>query len=432
MKKPKVACLTTFYAWIKTYSLTTVLENQLISLVKYGYSPVLFVLPSFTDDALVPKGVEIRKVIPQIILEPYHAHIFDHNAPVPEQFEEDKKKVITALDEHLGDIDIAITHDWSLVDDYMVYAAALAETHIPHLRVFNWIHSAPSARYDGCMEYPWKCQYTIAPNHRIVYLNNTDALMVAERYGNELKNVRIVHNPIDARTFFKPDELVSKMIDQFGLLDADILQVYPVSTPRMVENKQVDKVIRIFGKLKKLGRTVRLVVCNAHANQDREKMTIDNMKALAEQCGLDLKKEIIFTSLINPPTYEHGVSHDIVKDLFLLSNLFIFPTTSENAPLILLEAASARNLLVLNDDFLPLREFFGESALYFKFSSLRQQTKYTDEEQYYEDVAKIINSELKYNKPLQAFRKWKQNYNSDFIFLHEIEPMLNEGMEVKP
>jgi glycosyltransferase involved in cell wall biosynthesis len=421
---PRVGILTSFYNFASTYSLCTVVENQLVSLVKYGYKPVLFVLPSFCCEGKVPSGVEIRKVIPQIILEPYHEHTFDKTKDITEKLEADKKLVIEAMEKNMQDIDVAITHDFILVDDYLPYAVGMNEAKLPKVRWLNWIHSAPSGRIPDADKYPWKYQYEVMPNSKIVYLNYTDQIRVAERYNGTVNDVAIVHNPTDPRTFFKLDELVSKMIDQFKLLDADIIQVYPVSTPRMCDNKQVHTVITIFGKLKAQGQNVRLIVCNAHANAVKEKDLVSEMKKLALENGLDISREVIFTSMIEPPRYEHGVSHDVVKDLFLLSNLFVFPTTSENAPLILLEAASCRNLLVLNDDFLPLREFFNENALYFGFGSLRQNRTYENEENYLNDVAKIIIAELSNNRPLNAFKHWKQFYNNDYIFCNYIEPLI--------
>lgn len=427
--KPKVGVLTTFYSLDSSYSLCGVVTNQLISLVKHGYSPVLFVLPSFKDADKVPEGVELRKVVPQLILEPYHQHIFDKGTNAPASFQSDVDKVVDELGKSMKDIDIAITHDWMLVDDYMPYAYAIQKLELP-IKWLHWIHSAVSGKPSD-VEEPWISQYRCPPKTKIVTLNNFDVVRVAERYGTFPENVRVIHNPTDLRTFFGLNKLVQGMIDEFKLFDADIVQVYPVSTPRMVDNKQVHKVIKIFGKLKAQGKNVRLIVCNAHANAEAEKTMIDNMKQLALDNGLDIKTEVIFTSKINPPEFEAGVTHDVVKDLFLLSNLFIFPTTSENCPLILLEAASARNLLVLNDDLGLLHEFFGEQALYFKFSSARQNTTYENEDNYYDDVAKIIISELKNNKPLNAFTKLKQAYNYDVIF-KEMESLFYEGMEAKP
>ena len=71
MEKRVIGVFTTFYNLDASYSLCSVVRDQLTALVKNKYKTVLFVLPGFKDDDLVPKGVEIRKVVPQIILEPY-------------------------------------------------------------------------------------------------------------------------------------------------------------------------------------------------------------------------------------------------------------------------------------------------------------------------------------------------------------------------
>lgn len=424
----KIGVATTFLDLKPSYSLATVVTNQLKALVDHGYETVLLALPPF-DATGVPEGVEIRRVIPQIYLEPYGGR--DPKKIDQQDVSRDIEVIFHAMEQHMTDLDVIITHDWMLVDTFAPYAAALQL--VPQSEILSkkkwlhWIHSHP-ARYEY-FEYPWSAQFEIPAGHKIVYLNNADIISVAERYQGTLDDVRVVHNPTDPRTFFNLHPLTKIMIDGLGLLDADIMQVYPVSTPRMVENKQVDKIIRLLSHLKGLGKKVKLVVCNAHANGEKEKQLIREIIDYGWKLGLT-KDELIFTSLINVPEWEHGVPHDVVRDLFLISNLFIFPTTSENCPLILLEAAAAKNLLVLNDDFPPLKEFFGSDALYFKFGSVRVKTQYLDENQYYQDMAKIIASELGKNRNLKSFTTLKQKFNYDYIFTNEFEPILFE--ERKP
>ena len=69
-----IGVLTTFANFDNSYSLCSVVESQLIALVKYGYKTVLFTHDNFKDDAKVPKGVEIRKTIPRFQLQDYTAH----------------------------------------------------------------------------------------------------------------------------------------------------------------------------------------------------------------------------------------------------------------------------------------------------------------------------------------------------------------------
>ena len=254
-------------------------------------------------------------------------------------------------------------------------------------------------------------------------MNYYDVLRLAEMYAGTMDDVRVVYNPLDPRSFYNFDPLVCELTRRFNLLDADIIDVYPISSTRF-QGKQVDKVLRVLAEIKKQGKSVRFICPNAHANGEQEKLAIDSLISRGIEFGLS-RGDMIFTSL-EGKKYEMGVPKEIVSQLFLLSNLFIFPTLSENCPLILLEAALSKNLLVLNESFQPLREFFGENALYFKFGSLIEKVDYSDEDKWYKDVAMIIISELNKNKPLNAFTKLKQKFNRQYIFKNQLEPILYE------
>ena len=414
----KIAVLTTFYNFDRAYSLVSVAEEQLLSLLKYGYEPVLFVHDNFKDDDKIPKGVEIRKVIPRFQLVDYSS-----NQPVESGFQDQVKKVKEALEEHLKDIDIVLTHDWIFQGWFLIYNLGMREAQ-PNLkcRWFHWIHSAPSPR-PANLQYPHDCRYKTMPNSKLIYMNHYDTLRLAEMYGGVLDDVRVVFNPLDPRTFYNFHPLVNQLIEKYRLLDADIIDVYPVSSTRF-SGKQVDKVLKVLGKLKEQEKSVRFVCCNAHANAEKEKKAIEDLIHYGIEQGLT-REEIIFTSL-EGKEYEMGVPKEVVRDLFTLSNLFIFPTLSENCPLILLEAALSKCLLVLNEDFPALRDFFGENALYFGFSSLNVKRNYDNEDQYFSDVAKIIIGELNKNRPLNAFNKLKQKFNRDYIFKTQLESLFKE------
>lgn len=415
--KKTVGFLTTFYEWSPQYSLTSVVHDQLVAHVKNGYRTVLFVLESFKDDDKVPKGVEIRKVLPQIILEPYSGMSY------PDSIQEDVDKIASALKEHCRDIDFIVAHDWIFIDTYLPYNMGLREAELP-AKQFHWIHSAPSPRPD-IKDNHHANRYSLPRNSKLVYLNHDKALALAEMYATPLNNVKVVNNSTDPRTFWELDPIVKTMIDKYSLLDADIISVYPVSTPRMVDGKQIDIVIKIHGFLKKLGYKTRLIVPNAHANAEREKNLVKGMQDLAKNQGLT-PYEVIFTSTDG---HEHGIPRNAVSDLFRLANLFIFPSTSENCSLILLEAMLSGNLLVLNKDCSGMQEFGGESALYFKFGNLdmgtRNYEKALNKPQYLEDIAKIIKSELENNKMFKAGRRARQKYNYDVVF-SQIETLYYE------
>jgi len=419
MKNKKIGILTTFYCWSRAYSLTSVVENQLIALVRHGYKPVLFVHDNFDDDKEIPEGVEIRKIVPRFLLTDY-----SESRKIDKNFSEQVETTKKVLEEHLKDIDVVLTHDFIFQGWFLPYNVAMREAQSSlKCRWLHWTHSAPSPRPTK-LEYPHDCRYKMMPNSKLIYMNHYDTLRVAEMYSGTIDDVRVVYNAIDPRSYFNLHPLVYKLINKFKLLDADVIDVYPVSSTRF-GGKQVTKVIQVLAEIKKQGKSVRFICPNAHANADNEKKEIEKLIHYGIEKGLT-RQEMIFTSLEDIPNYEQGVPREAVKDLFQLSNLFVFPTNSENCPLILLEAALSKCLLVLNEDFPPLRDFFGKDALYFKFGSLLFNTEYKDEEQYFHEIAMIIIGELKKNRPLNAFTKLKQKFNYDWIFKNQLEPLFFE------
>lgn len=425
--KKVVGILTSFYNLDPSYSLVTVVLQQLEMLHRAGYRPVLFGLTNFTKEAeeSLPDFVELRKVIPQWLLEPYG----QTGAPVPADFESNVDTTIKVYEENFKDLDALIVHDLVFINSYLIYNVALKKAKLNNLPMFIQVHSGPSSRLS--LPYPWDELWKLPVNSKIIYMNYSEKVAIAEMFGVWDKDVRVVFNPMDLRSLFKLSKLTCDLIDEYKLFEADVIAVYPVSSTRMGDDgKAVRKVIAIMGALKQQGQNVRLIIPNAHANAENEKATIRSYQQRATEYGLS-DRECIFTSFFDVPNYESGIPHNIVVELFQIANLFIFPSFSENAPLILLEAAATKNLMVLNEDFAPMKDFVGpEGAFYFRFKSrLIMETQYANgEDNYYQDVAKIIMSDLKNNKVMSAFNTVRKKFNIDYIAKNQLIPTLEEAI----
>lgn len=418
--KLKIGIFTTFGDMAPSFSLAGVVRQQLISLTKHGYSPVLFVLDFFKDDDKVPEGVEIRKVIPQLLLEPYSKRDLTN-------LDSDVAKAQTAMEENMQDIDVMLTHDIIFINSYLPYNIAMRnaiKTKLGNIKWLHWMHSGPSfADLDGSI---WDNLYTLPENSKLVYMNYTDAIRAAEMYHTLPKNVRTIFNPMDIRELHNFSPITKQLIDEYDLMSPEFLCVYALSTTRMDQmGKQLSKVIKIMGYLKKKGFSVALVVPNAHANADHEKHEIERMYQIAHQYGLE-RRELVFTSLFHVPEHEHGIDHEVVRDLYLLSNIFIFPSVSENCPLVLLEAMASKNILVLNEDFPAFKDFGQTNAIYFRFSSLTQP--HPDfprgEDNYLSDVATLIIDQYEQHKAIKAQTRIRREFNVDWIFEHQLEPAI--------
>ena len=417
MQNKKIGILTTFYRIDPGYSLCAVVIDQLTALTKHGHSPVLFTLPTFKDEKLLPEGVEVRKTVPQLILEPYKG------LNVPSHWKEDVAKARKLFEMNMGDITDLIVHDVFFIDTYLPYNIALREADLT-CKIYAWTHSAPSDR-PTLTDNPHSNRYTLPPRTKLIYLNHDKLTALAEMYGAWNNDVRVVHNSRDPRTFWNLDPLVHRLIDGYRLFDADIITVYPVSTPRMISGKGLDKVIKIHAKLKSLGYKTKIIVPNAHANAQPEQRLISETRVWAAELGIE-NDELIFTSQ-EGREFEMGVNPKVVSDLFRIANIFIFPTISENSSLVLLEAMLSGNLLVLNEKVGTLREHAGEHAIYCNFD---YKEKKEDNERYYLDLAKIISAQFEVNKSLQVKRRALNKFNYDTIY-RSIERVLFEDMSMR-
>jgi len=425
----KVGILTTFGSWDNSYSPCNVVSYQIQMLLKHGYEPVLYVLDCFPQE-ITFEGVEIRRVLPTLAFEPYQG--IASSRMIPPQFEKDVARVMPAMEQNFKDVDIFLCHDIIFQDSFLPYNAALRKIVLrKEQRFLHWTHSGPSSRPKDLL-YPLDCLYTLPPQSRLVYMNGFDTVRIAEMYATYTTDVRVVHNPIDYLGISK-DALFRHIVVESNINEADVIAVYPLSTTRMgAGGKQLHKAIKIMGYIKQLGYSVRFIIPNAHANAEREKAAIEEMLSLGEQYGLEANKDLIFTSKLGA-SYESGIAHETVLELFGISDVFLFPSISENAPLILLEAALKKNLLVLNEDFSPMKDFVGANALYLKFDSVNTMTNHEGiggEDNYYKDVAKIIIAELEASKSYKAHRDIRKKFNMDYIFKHELEPAMMEGREI--
>lgn len=411
----KVALLTSFVGKIDpAYSLSNVVGNQLKMLVKYGYRPTLIVR-SLED----PQGIWANKAItikriPNYILDTVTGEIPDMN-----RFGKDAEETAAALYEILKDHDVCITHDTIFQKGELIQnaAARMVAEKLPNLRWLHWIHSGPESRANA--EPPFSFRYIRFPNSCIVYPNTFDINRVAAMYDIEETDVKLCHHPIDVCEFFGfPDDLI-EFVEKKKILGADIIAVYPI---RLDRGKQPHKLISIFSHFKKMGKSIKLIICDFHSTGGDKAKYREDMKKQMTELGLN-KNEVIFMSEYDRK-FQYNMPHEYIRCLLQISNIFIQASQTETYSLIAQEAAICRNLLILNEDFPAMRDIYGKDALYRKFSSAIIKTTYNDENAAYFDMARYINYYLENDKALNLSSTIRKTRNLDYIFCHQFEKLL--------
>jgi len=418
----KVAMLTDFYEADPTYSLVIVAEEQLGMLLRAGYEPV-----AVTEDIFEPvrlwKEVEIRHIPSGV---PRGNDVDFHDG-----WEEGVKKFREALDTCLDGVDVVITHDMIYQPSQLWHNMAARDwaRMNPDVGWLNWVHSAtPSQVWTGNDPRLEPCQRHM-PRSKTIYPNAWSVPRVATNFRCEVDDVGVVPHPTDVCGFLGFQEKTAELVRSRRLLEADAILVYPI---RLDRGKQVEYVLRTAAALKRLGRSVRAVVVDFHSTGGDKISYRDWLKGLAVDLGLN-EIEATFTSEFNDE-WRVSVPRAVVRDLMLIANVFVMPSRSETYSLITQEAGLCGAFLVLNKDFPPMRDIYGNQAAFYQFSSNvdaltgldgETQTSYGDVDGYFADIARRVAYELDNNPVLAQKTRIRKERNPDAVFRQFMEPLFH-------
>ncbi len=338
----RIVLLTTLSDFAPSYSLTSVICDQARMLadnprwlvqIWVNEGANLKQLP--TD---LPGNVEVHRVVPQV---PWGNDKIDAEGAV--RLEREIRLKLLAL----GNATV-IAHDLIFQSAFVTFAAAIHR--LGSMPGFAWLHvchSAAGNRPAGhALPLPLALRLTLPEGHKLLCLNDAERFHMARYYATDPENVLVCPNARDITAFGTFSAEAAAVVRAGGLHLADIVQVFPLSATRMVD-KGVHRVVDIFARLHWLGRTVRLVLVTAHANGDKEKAALAALREYAAERELP-QSALVITSELLTETAAHGLPQSAVRDLFSVSNVFVFPTVSEASSLVLAEAALSGCLIVTN------------------------------------------------------------------------------------
>ena len=426
----KIGILTNFQDFGPQYSLTQIVLTQARLLHRYGHDVHLFTCEQFNpkDEVLIPKGVTHEKKIP-------FGHLKDlrsENDLTPE-LKLVRNNMAQMLRTEVVGYNVIITHDFIFQGWNMPFGLGCrdASADLPDVRWLHWIHSTTSQYKNsaGEMVFPdWWDINKYGKKHKIVYPNKSDKTRVAEAYKGWAEDVRIVPHIKDLRTYADFSDETCKFIDYApGIMHADIVQLYPCSVDRLAA-KKLEVVMGIFANLKQMFQSVCLVVATQWCTGKKQRDIVDEYKKIAMSLNLEIGSEVVFTADYDPKRYGVGIPKRMIREIFMCSNLFIFPTSEETFGLVLPEACLAGGVLpVLNRSLDLMSEITGYNALYFEFGSFIRQFENSNMSIYLRDLAAIILKRLTGNEAITTKTWFRQKNNYDFLYKTVYAPLLEES-----
>ncbi len=421
----KIYILTNFSTYLKSYSPIIVVGEQLKMFTRNGYKPVLITSEGWEppEDSIFAQ-VETHRIFP--------AHVYNE-AKVDDVFEEE----VGRLYEEIGDVlpvdddAVVISHDLIFLPDYVKHNVACRRlaAERPRISWVHWIHSATSP-YSLIRErnmYGEKYTELLSskfPNSIVAFPNAYSIPRVARNFGYEEDEIFEVPHSTDPTEGMQ--SVVRRLYDEKDLGEADILMVYPL---RLDRGKNAEVNVRTIAALKGIGLKAHLVFCDFQSTGDDKVVYRDDLKGLAQSLGAE--DSITFLSEFDEASFLES-SHQVVLDLFTLSNTFIMPSKSETYSLVAQEALLRGNYCIMNHDFAPFRQIYGKTSTYRPFGANIDfsgydgeiNTEYSDIDGFYRDMALNIKYYLENDKLMAGKTFVRRDRNPDAVFRNYLEPLL--------
>lgn len=418
----KIYILTNFSTYLKSYSPIIVVGEQVKQLQRNGYEPVLI-----TTEGWEPPEDSIFYGVKTEHLYPSGGH-----DKVDEIFESDVLDIYRRLDEIIEDGSVVITHDLIFLPDYVkhnIAARRLAEKK-PAIRWLHWIHSATSPNTLIQERSIYGEQYkelllSKFPNSIICYPNAQDIPRVAKNFSFEEDEVVEVPHSTDPTEGMA--RIVQRLYDEKKLAEAEVLCIAPM---RLDRGKNPGMIVRLMKGCLDAGLTSHLVFCDFQSTGDDKVVLRNETNELAKELGVE--DRVTFLSEFDGEAVLE-VDHQVVLDLFTLSNVFLLPSRSETYSLVAQEAMLKGNFCILNKDFPAFNQIYGKNAIYRQFDGAevdfsgqdgKIDTSHSDISAYFRDMAVALKYYLENDKVLRAKTWVRTKRNPDYVFKTYVEPLL--------
>lgn len=423
MSGRKIYILTNFSTYLKSYSPIIVVGEQLKMFQRAGYQVELITAEGWEppEDSIF-SSVRTRRLSPVAYQDP---------PVINEEFENDVRTLHSQLNEIIEGDAVVLTHDLIFLPDYTKHhiAARQLANERSGIRWIHWIHSAtsPHLLIQEREMYGEKYKELLGskfPNSIIAFPNAYDIPRVARNFSFEEDEIVEVPHSTDPTEGMH--RIAKRLYDEKHLGEMDVLMVYPL---RLDRGKNAEMNVRIIAAAHQQDMNAHLIFCDFQSTGGDKITYREELKQLAASLGAE--ECVTFLSEFDQSAALE-VEHQVVLDLFTLSNVFCLPSKSETYSLVAQEAMLKGNFCILNHDFAPMRQIYGKNAIYRQFSSNigfdgqdgEISTTYSDENGFFKDIAVNLKYWLENDKVIRAKTWVRRQRNPDYIFREYIEPLL--------
>jgi glycosyltransferase involved in cell wall biosynthesis len=280
---------------------------------------------------------------------------------VDPRFETLAQGLRSTLGEALADREVVVAHNVLTMPFNLPAATALLALGRP---LVAWTHDVAwinnlyeRYRHDGA---PWSLLRDRQPGVTYVAISETRRREIADLFGAEAAEIRMIPNGIDVASLASLGEHTLGLARQAGLLDADPLLLCP---QRITLRKRIGLAIDAAAIVAREEPNLKLAISGPLGAHSAENAGYSKrLQKLAAQLGFQDK--VIFMHQLQMGAGAHPVADADIAGLFRLADVVVMPSESEGFGLPVLEAGISGTPIVCAD--IPvLREVSGGDAWLF-------------------------------------------------------------------
>ncbi len=336
------------------------------------------------------------------------------------RFDAYRSELRERLDTALGGVDVAIVHNilvksinFTLIDVFRELAGRGSP------RLVNWSHDPSAVGYNAepwlrtSREFPWTLINSPIDGVANVTISRARQRELSELYGVDPRTITVIPDGVAVKDFLRLHPISFRIWQDFRLRDQDLVLFTPA---RIVEKKNIQLAIEVTASLNALGRRAKLIVSgppSRHATVGEQEEYYQRMRTLV--ADLRAKDHIIFLYDYRDERGERiEITMEIIRDLYLISDLLLIPSLEEGFGIPLLEAGLTKTPVACSD-IEPFRELGGTDALYLDLTATPLHS------------AQRILEYLGSNPTQRLFKRVLSSYTWLSIFENRIERFIQQA-----
>lgn len=405
-----ISILTMFNGLKESYSLVSAVKAQVEMLIAQG-NQVRILVSEHCQDSEISRFSNHSKVSWSKIRNTFEGVRLDWSM-IPQNLPFFDRAAIVIADDIEAAIQgsaVCILHDILYQDVHLIHNAAIriVQKRLPSMQFIAFTHSPPKKPQK--IAYPLSLLYCDMPNTTFVTPTSLYLDDLARQYGIGREKCAVVPTAFDIMDTMTDE--VKEIGTVRDIYKPEFILVYPA---RAVAAKAHNLLLRFAGEVKRIGKApVLVILCDVAGNQIfRRLITFE-----AKKNGL-LSSEVLCTSELG---YVDGVDKRSILDLFCISNLIVLPSRMETQGLVLAEAASRGNFIVVNKRTLGFEKTGSTfSAFPFDFGG---ENPFQQENDYGNKVKEIIDM-VRANDVICAKNTARSSYAPNVIYNQYLKPIL--------